>query len=106
MAHARSTSIAVYRDNRLVGFCSPKRAQARVRSHRAAWRDDVSIEMIRQDRRDEAERDAMASTRTGYDRASGSGQASLRELHNIPVSNARRLLGMGRNTGAYARRES
>lgn len=38
-----------------------------------------------------------------YDAASQSGCASLQQLHHVPVSNARRLLGYGKNSGAYSR---
>lgn len=106
MAHATSipSKVRVYRGASHVGFCSAKRALSRVRSHRATWRDDHSIEMCTVDPRDVAERRHLSTATQGpYDSAAHSGAASLRELHNIPVSNARRLLGMGRNTGAYSR---
>jgi hypothetical protein len=74
-----------------------------VHSSRAIWRDDHSIEMLAADPRDKAERARAPRTSSGYDQSAVSGLASLGELHHIPVSNARRLLGMGRNTGAYCR---
>jgi hypothetical protein len=58
--------------------------------------------MLADDPRDRAERAKLAFTARAYDEIAGSGMATLRELHNVPVSDPRRLLGMGRNTGAHA----
>lgn len=103
MADATSTRVQVYRDGRHIGYCTARRAHSRVRSHRARWRNQSSIEMQPQDPRDSAERERIVATRIGYAMAACAGVASLQQLHHVPVSNARRLLGMGKNTGAYAR---
>jgi len=77
-----------------------------VRSGKAVWSGADRISLVSTDPRViavTAQQFDEMRRRRGYDACSNSGVASLSELHEIPVSNARRLLGMGRNTGAYSR---
>ena len=88
------------------GICTRKRARSWVRSGRAHWDGAACIRLVQADPRTQIVTQAQLDElrrRACYDGAANSGMASLQELHWIPVSNARRLLGMGRNTGAFSR---
>jgi hypothetical protein len=96
------SKIQVYRDGRHCGYCTARRAIARVLSGRSAWRGPASIEMIASDPRQQRESAQLLLSRPGYDRTAAGSTATLRELHHVPIATPRRALGMGRNTGGFA----
>jgi hypothetical protein len=85
-------------------FTSSNRAKRFVAQGRAEWVEPgVSIRFIQSDHRHGSAQKSADTTRYWYQRASGTGMATLSEMANLPMVAPAVALGFGRRKGASRR---
>ena len=85
------------------GYTSRQRAARYVARGLAVWADvGVMIRFVRDDsnHRDRSAQKSVDATCRSYDRAAGTGMATIADLVNVPVIAPSILLGIGRRKGA------
>ena len=82
-------------------FTSGNRAKRFVAQGRAEWVEPgVSIRFVQSDHRHSSAQKSVDATRYWYQRASGTGMATLSEIANLPMVAPGVAMGLGRRKGA------